>query len=332
MQSLTQRLWSPSCRWHIGELAWFRFQHLGREPQWRTSLWEHGAEIVAWGWAKPAGELDLHLDPAHAELADEILQWFDDGAVGLNRTVTVLDAETDLIPVLRRHGYREHATGPFFLHLRRNLEHLPQPQVPDGYTLRPVRGEHDAEARADVHRAAFSPPDLPPSTVTTDDYLQVMRAWPYRTELDWLVEAPDATPVAFCFAWLDEHNRVAALEPVGTAPGHRRLGLASAATLAALHTARRLDAESARVCARGDDYQSRPDDLSGTGLPPLRTQRFLHTRSLTSKSTDRSLCTRSPGFNTTHSTPPADVASDAIRPNLVSRRGGCRSRARTCPR
>ncbi|WP_393165453.1 GNAT family N-acetyltransferase [Nonomuraea marmarensis] len=96
-------------------------------------------------------------------------------------------------------------------------------------------------------------PNLPPSKVTPDSYLQVMRAQPYRLELDWLVEAPDGTPVAFCLAWLDEHNRVAALEPVGTDPGHRRLGLATAATLAALHAARRLGAASARVCARGDD-------------------------------------------------------------------------------
>jgi hypothetical protein len=100
-----------------------------------------------------------------------------------------------------------------------------------------VRGESDADARAGVHRAAFSLPGLPPSRVDADGYLQVMRAWPYRAELDWLVEAPDGTPVAFCLVWLDEHNRVAVLEPVGTDPGHRRLGLAGAATLAGLRAA-----------------------------------------------------------------------------------------------
>lgn len=80
-----------------------------------------------------------------------------------------------------------------------------------------------------------------------------MHAWPYRAELDWLVEAPDGAAVSFCLVWLDGHNRVGVLEPVGTAPEHRRLGLATAAMLAALHAVRRLGAESARVCARGDD-------------------------------------------------------------------------------
>jgi GNAT superfamily N-acetyltransferase len=171
--------------------------------------------------------------------------------------VTLLDAETELIDVLPRHGYHEQTTEPFFIHLRRSLENLPEPTIPDGYTLRPVRGDSDADARARVHRAAFSLPNLPVSKVTADSYLQVMHAWPYRAELDWLVEAPDGTPVSFCLIWLDEYNRVGALEPVGTAPEHRRFGLATAAILAALHAAHRLGAESARVCARGDeDYPS----------------------------------------------------------------------------
>jgi hypothetical protein len=76
-----------------------------------------------------------------------------------------------------------------------------------------------AEARAAVHRAAFSP-----SRVRTESYLQVMRTWPYRAELDWIVESADGTPVAFCLVWLDELNHVAVLEPVGTDPAHQRRG------------------------------------------------------------------------------------------------------------
>lgn len=254
MQALTQRLWSSASRWHIGDLAWSRFQHIGREPEWRTALWECDGEPVAWAWAKPPGDLDLHLDPAHPDLAPEILRWFDEVAPGESRTVTMLDAETALIHVLRRHGYVEATGGPFFIHLRRSLADLPQPpDPPAGYTRRCVSGESDADARARVHRAAFSLPGLPPSKVSGDSYRAVMRAWSYRSELDWFVEASDGTPVAFCLVWLDEHNRVAVLEPVGTDPAHRRRGLARATILAALHAARELGAESARVCARGDD-------------------------------------------------------------------------------
>ncbi|GAA2077993.1 hypothetical protein GCM10009780_13590 [Actinomadura alba] len=252
MQSLSRRLWSPASRWHIGELAWSRFQHIGREPEWRTALWECDGEPVAWAWATSPGDLELQLDPAHPDLAVEILRWFDEVATGETRTVTVLDAETALIDVLRRHGYVEATEGPFFIHLRRDLAGL-EPATPGGYTLRHVSGTADADARARVHRAAFSLPGLPPSKVSAESYRAVMRAWPYRTELDWLVEAADGTPVAFCLVWLDERNRAAVLEPVGTDPAHRRRGLAGAAILASLHAARELGAETARVRARGDD-------------------------------------------------------------------------------
>ncbi|MFG2003717.1 GNAT family N-acetyltransferase [Spirillospora sp. NPDC048911] len=250
MQELTQRLW-PS-RWHIGDMAWIWFQHTGYEAKIRTARWERDGRTAAWAWANlPDGSLDLQLDPAHPELADEILTWFAETG---GRTVTVLDDETAMIEALLRHGYQERTEGPFFLHLGRSLaDPIPEPAVPDGYTLRHVRSEDDAEARVAVHRAAFTLPGGPPSKVTTESYRNVMRAWPYRRELDWFVTAPGGTPAAFCLVWLDERNKVAILEPVGTDPGHRRLGLASAAILGALRTARDLGAETARVCARGDD-------------------------------------------------------------------------------
>ncbi|GAA2408699.1 hypothetical protein GCM10010191_16610 [Actinomadura vinacea] len=250
MQSLTSRL-GPRARWHIGELVWYRHQH-GEHSSWPTALWERGGEPVAWAWVVPPGNLDLHLDPAHADLFDDVLRWFDKVAERGSRAVTVLDDETALIERLRRHGYEETASGPFFIHLRRDLRELPEPEVPEGYVLRPVRGAADAPARAAVHRAAFSRPDAP-SKVTGTVYERLMGVWPYRAGLDWMVEAPDGTPAAFCLVWLDEHTREAVLEPVGTDPGHRRRGLASAAILAALHTARGLGAETARVAARGDD-------------------------------------------------------------------------------
>ncbi|MFC5746126.1 GNAT family N-acetyltransferase [Actinomadura rugatobispora] len=250
MQELTRRLEPRSGRWHIGELVWYRHQH--GECAWPTALWERGGETAAWAWLARPGELDLHLDPAHPDLADEILRWFDEVAGSDSRAITVLDAETGLIETLRRHGYREVTEGPFFIHLRRDLDGLPEPEVPEGYALRHVRGTGDAMARAAVHRAAFSLPGAP-SMVTSAAYERMMGVWPYRADLDWLVEAPDGSPAAFCLVWLDEHNREAVLEPVGTDPGHRRRGLASAAVLAALRTARELGAETARVAARGDD-------------------------------------------------------------------------------
>ena len=52
--------------------------------------------------------------------------------------------------------------------------------------------------------------------MTTEGYAAAAAAWPYRPELDWVVEAPDGSFAASCLVWLDEENGVALLEPVGT--------------------------------------------------------------------------------------------------------------------
>lgn len=73
MQALAQRLWSPASRWHVGDLAWGRFEQLGRDHDWPTAVWESAGQVVAWGWAHLPGDLDLLVDPTRADLADEVL-------------------------------------------------------------------------------------------------------------------------------------------------------------------------------------------------------------------------------------------------------------------
>ncbi|XVQ82685.1 hypothetical protein ACQP2K_28000 [Microbispora siamensis] len=72
MQDLAGRLWSPGATWHVGDLAWERFQHAGREHEWPTMLWDAGGGTGAWGWAD-SGHLGLVADPGHPSLAGEVL-------------------------------------------------------------------------------------------------------------------------------------------------------------------------------------------------------------------------------------------------------------------
>ncbi|UED87150.1 GNAT family N-acetyltransferase [Streptomyces profundus] len=250
-QTLAQRLWDRPGRWHPGELAFFRRQYATPPPGHRTALWaDADGTTVAWAWKKPPAALDLQLDPDRLDVLTPLLGWFDEVAEGRARSVTVLDAETELIEALHAHGYRRRDEGlPFFVHLRRDLAELPAlPPLPPGYRAGPASAADDPEARARAHRAAF-----PAATgFTGADHRRITASWPYRPETDWRVTAADGSTAAFALAWYDEGTRTAALEPVGTVPGHRRLGLARIAMLGALHAARRLGARTARVCARGD--------------------------------------------------------------------------------
>jgi hypothetical protein len=72
MQALVQRIWSPTSRWHIGDVAWTATSLDGAADAWRTAVWTDGGETVAWGWAEAAdgaAHLDLVVQPARPELA-----------------------------------------------------------------------------------------------------------------------------------------------------------------------------------------------------------------------------------------------------------------------
>jgi ribosomal protein S18 acetylase RimI-like enzyme len=242
MQRLARRIWSTASQWHVGDLAWQRNEHLGREPEWPTALWEAGGEVAAWGWAELPDRLALQVDPARPDLAGVVLDWLDGVARAHRTTVTVLDAERHLIEALERHGYSRQDDPYFQSHMSRPLAGLPEPVLPEGFRARPVRGTQDLAGRVAVHRAAWHP-----SRVTEASYRNVMAAWPYREDLDWVVEAPDGRFVANCLIWLDDHNGVGELEPVGVDPRFRRRGLGRAVCLAAMHALREAGAHQAIV-------------------------------------------------------------------------------------
>ena len=55
MQALVGELWrleGPKVENHVGDVAWQRFQHAGREGKWRIRLWEEDGEPVAWAWVR----------------------------------------------------------------------------------------------------------------------------------------------------------------------------------------------------------------------------------------------------------------------------------------
>ena len=248
MQELTSRTWTPEARWHVGDLAWGRFQHTGREAEWPTRLWEAGGRVLAWGWIELPGHLGLDVDPEWPGLAEEVLDWFEETVRGGDdRTVVVSSAEIHLVRALEARGYRRADGGAYFALLGRELEGLPEVRLPDGYAVRPV-ADGDVPGRVAAHRAAFHP-----SRVSEESYRVVQGAWPYRQDLDWCVVAPDGSLVSYCLLWLDSARRVVEIEPVGTVPEHRGRGLAGAVCLAALRAARQAGAVQAVVAPRGDE-------------------------------------------------------------------------------
>ena len=241
MQRLASELWrrlGPRSSIHIGDLPWRMYQHLDKLGEDRVELWIDGEDVVAWGWLDD-GELDFEVHPDRRHLATEVLAWAD------ARTVLTLEIHTESVRALEDAGYRA-SREKWYEHMVRSLQSVPEPLVPQGYHLRSVDGDADLDRRVEVHRAAWAP-----SRVVPESYRAVMKAFPYRPELDTVVVAPDGSFAASCLCWIDVENRVGLLEPVGTHPAHRRIGLAAAVCVAGLLALRRAGADTAVVYSVG---------------------------------------------------------------------------------
>lgn len=249
MQSLVQHaraIVGRSNAWHVGDLAWQTASALGDEATWARRLWEEGGRVVAWGWLERPGHLGWQLDPNRPGLLEDVLAWFDEEADGDLLQTSALASDGAALETLRARGYAHAPDVPWFAYTARSLDDVPEPDVEDGYTLRTVT-ESDVDARVEVHRAAWEP-----SQFTRERYLAARATWPYREDLDCVVEAPDGTFASTTLCWYDDENRVGELEPVGTRPSERRRGLSRATNLFALQQLRAAGAESAIVMCRGD--------------------------------------------------------------------------------
>lgn len=261
MQELASRTWHRGARHHPGQLAWSARYAEGLDSG-PVRFWSEDGVAAAWAWAEESTVLEVCVDAAHPfviDVARAAVSWFVDQApTDEPSSTTVLATEHHLLDVLREAGFVDEG-GPWFTHHHLDLADLGEvPDVP-GYRFRAVTDGESAQ-RAACHRAAWSSPGAP-SRVTTAAYARLMQVPFYRPELDWVAVAPDGSWVASCLTWLDPTTGVVLIEPVGCALQHRRRGLASAVSLAALHAARDAGATEALVCPRGDQGYPAPGVL-----------------------------------------------------------------------
>ncbi|WP_246069546.1 GNAT family N-acetyltransferase [Humibacillus xanthopallidus] len=261
MQSMASRLWSPRSRFHPGQLAWSRYYRpvdpFGLEEGEEISIWSDGSETVGFGWAEAPDWLELQVDPAHPEVAEEVVEWFEEVSDAEQQSALVMEGDV-AEQALAAAGFAPEEDGPFMVHHVMDLADLPPLPALEGYGMRPVEAG-EARARAAVHAAAWS--DVAPSLVDERAYTQLMAAWPYRVDLDWVVTDAAGDLVASALVWLDPATGAGLVEPVGCVPAHRGQGLARAVTLAALQALRSAGGTVAQVTPRGDDAYPGPQRL-----------------------------------------------------------------------
>jgi GNAT superfamily N-acetyltransferase len=250
----------------FGELAWIWGKGHAREgASWRRRLWFSGGELVAWGWAQlphrvrrsdgsvkdvTGASLAYQVHPDHAGLVDAVIDWYDATAVDLERTVLPSAADAFALERWAAHGYAPDLAalgddGSWTQLNQRDLTDVERSVLPDGFRFR-TADEAGPQAAVQAHLDAGAP-----STYTAEGYQGVRQTAGYRGDLHLLVEAPDGTMAASTIMWLDEANKTAEFEPVGTHPDYRRRGLARAMLLHGMQLARAAGATRMTVACLG---------------------------------------------------------------------------------
>ncbi|NQU97764.1 MAG: GNAT family N-acetyltransferase [Chloroflexi bacterium] len=253
--------------WCIERWDWWR--HFGDaragldgSRQWEADvrLWETEAgELVGVANREDPGAAFLQIHPRCRQLEDEMVVWAERQLTipiedGRRRRLefSVYDYDTERQAMLARRGYQQLERGGY--KRRRSMDKpVPEVEVPDGYAVRALSAAADLALRCTVLAEAFGA-----SAVGTDVYRFLQTALGYRQDLDIVAVGPDGTFASFCQAWFDDVNRIGMLEPVGTHPAHRRLGLGKAVVSEAL---RRLQALGATVVYVGSGDDDPPNRL-----------------------------------------------------------------------
>ena len=202
----------------------------------QIGIWEENGEILGVVNAEGEDSGEAFLQLAHEHLPEALLQEmlaFCEARLGKvedgKRTVRLFipsgDARLEVLAQGRgfvRQAWVDHdgvleVTGEFAV------------ELPEGYTLADGTSV-TPEEKGGAHAKAFGyadDPVYPPRAV--EGFRRMIETPDYRADLDMHVRAPDGEVAAFATMWYDAANQIGILEPVGTIPAHRKLGLGRAA-------------------------------------------------------------------------------------------------------
>jgi GNAT superfamily N-acetyltransferase len=241
---------------HPGDVAHHIYNGLRRDdPTELVHLWEDGSgEIRAWTLLDPskAGhdpQIDMSMRKLDPVFETEVNTWSEEALLALmhqqGSEATFIETDADeadveRISILESLGWEAQDIETLML-TSRSLTDLKPVEMPDGFTVRTVRGVEEAGAVSELHAAGFG------SSWTPELYARVMTSPGYSPDREFVVEAPNGDLAAFCVTWPDVINRIGLFEPVAVHPDYRRLGLGRAVMRAGMVAMRQWGMQHAEV-------------------------------------------------------------------------------------
>lgn len=242
MIDLTQTLRAAGQR--VYPIATDLYEELAEvEAQVTARLWENDrGELIGFAYVSRYQNLvDVFDARAYTPaLESELIAWVVSAVQrrnqekGETQTLDASSLEDDWarLAFLERAGFERQEETSLLL-ARPIAAPLPLPQLPPGFTIRPMGGEAEVEAYVALHQAAFGTENM-----TVEYRRTIMSAPDYLPELDLVAVAPNGDLAAFCVCQIfpDDNPRAGGqkegwTDPVGTHPNYQRLGLARALIL-----------------------------------------------------------------------------------------------------
>ncbi len=228
------RLTDLCCSLHPGDIGHFLSNGMaGRDPAPYCFVYEVNGTIDAlillqalrsssWGLLMHPRRRDTVLEVALVTWAEQHLRDLltVNGSVKEWLTSEVLDCDTQRRDLLTSRGYT--AVSEMMVTTHSLQETIPPSVLPDGFSIRAVAGEHEADAVQAVHMSAFGRQWQP------GEYLQVMRSPSFQSDHELVVVAPDGRFAAFLVYWIDPISQSGLFEPVGCHSDFQRRGLTRA--------------------------------------------------------------------------------------------------------
>ncbi len=209
---------------HPGGLQWLLRRLVN--PDFEVSLWAEDDVAIAYS-VVDAEYAMLGLAPEHAKRRLELLATVEDRMRSAGRAsieISVWDHDRLLREAIAERGYVASGTsGPELVY---GAPKPPSaPPLPPGFAFVPFEPSID-DAYVEMHRDAWS--TIAPSPYRRELHDAVTAMPDFRRDMVPIVAAPDGSLAAYCIGWLDPRTNSVEIEPLGTRPRFRALGLAHA--------------------------------------------------------------------------------------------------------
>ncbi len=200
----------------------------------------------------------VHPIARNSDLDSQIIAWAENrmGEVGRERQgqpklfTWSRNNRTERIATIEHHGFVE---GRQYWFLSQSLKQtIPTAHLPEGFSIRAVDGEREAQAWVDLHNQAFCDAWLY-HPLTVESYKHRLQAPDYLPELDLVAVDADGKFAAICYCAIDPaHNDFVGRKEgwvalLFTSPDFQRRGLARAILLHSLNRLKALNIEIAKI-------------------------------------------------------------------------------------